>query len=397
MKPRKLREYRIIDAPTGQTMGLFVVDFTTVVTMRSGRKCRQIEKGGVVNDGEVYERKTVTIRLSTIGVLATDRSQSVLPAERKFSVLGLSNQKRKTKTQTRPTNRIEIQGTPSPTVSSSSEIMSQQHQQLQQMQQQQQLQQQQQQLQQQLQQQHLAQQLQQQQLQLQQALQQPPSHSQSQSQQQTQPTVVNSLPVMGALQTVLTTGINPSLNNGSAIPLSVAHTISTGNAQTFSTGTTHTVSSGAVHALSAGTGHTIVTGSPNTLVASQQIPQTITTNVNANCIKTQEPTQMITRSKLQDLVREVDPNEQLDEEVEDVLLQMADDFVESAISAACLLAKHRKSNTIEVKDLQLHLERNWNMWIPGFGTDELRPYKRSSITDAHKQRLTLIRRALKKY
>ncbi|XP_014260400.1 transcription initiation factor TFIID subunit 12 isoform X3 [Cimex lectularius] len=288
-------------------------------------------------------------------------------------------------------------GTPSPTVSSSSEIMSQQHQQLQQMQQQQQLQQQQQQLQQQLQQQHLAQQLQQQQLQLQQALQQPPSHSQSQSQQQTQPTVVNSLPVMGALQTVLTTGINPSLNNGSAIPLSVAHTISTGNAQTFSTGTTHTVSSGAVHALSAGTGHTIVTGSPNTLVASQQIPQTITTNVNANCIKTQEPTQMITRSKLQDLVREVDPNEQLDEEVEDVLLQMADDFVESAISAACLLAKHRKSNTIEVKDLQLHLERNWNMWIPGFGTDELRPYKRSSITDAHKQRLTLIRRALKKY
>lgn len=43
------------------------------------------------------------------------------------------------------------------------------------------------------------------------------------------------------------------------------------------------------------------------------------------------------------------------------------------------------------------LERNWNMWIPGFGTDELRPYKRATVTEAHKQRLALIRKAIKKY
>jgi transcription initiation factor TFIID subunit 12 len=42
-------------------------------------------------------------------------------------------------------------------------------------------------------------------------------------------------------------------------------------------------------------------------------------------------------------------------------------------------------------------ERNWNMWIPGFGTDELRPYKRAAVTEAHKQRLALIRKVLKKY
>ena len=42
-------------------------------------------------------------------------------------------------------------------------------------------------------------------------------------------------------------------------------------------------------------------------------------------------------------------------------------------------------------------ERHWNMWIPGFGTDELRPYKRATVTEAHKQRLALIRKALKKY
>lgn len=30
-------------------------------------------------------------------------------------------------------------------------------------------------------------------------------------------------------------------------------------------------------------------------------------------------------------------------------------------------------------------ERNWNMWIPGFGSDDLKPYKKAPVTDAHKQ------------
>lgn len=54
-------------------------------------------------------------------------------------------------------------------------------------------------------------------------------------------------------------------------------------------------------------------------------------------------------------MKEVDPTEQLDEEVEEMLLQLADDFVETTVNAACLLAKHRHANTVEVKDVQLHL------------------------------------------
>lgn len=43
-------------------------------------------------------------------------------------------------------------------------------------------------------------------------------------------------------------------------------------------------------------------------------------------------------------------------------------------------------------------ERYLNMWIPGFGTDELRPYKKAPITEAHKQRTALIKKvASKKY
>uniref|UniRef100_A0A3B5LTI3 Transcription initiation factor TFIID subunit 12 n=1 Tax=Xiphophorus couchianus TaxID=32473 RepID=A0A3B5LTI3_9TELE len=98
-----------------------------------------------------------------------------------------------------------------------------------------------------------------------------------------------------------------------------------------------------------------------------------------------EGSQVLSKKKLQDLVREIDPNEQLDEDVEEMLLQIADDFIESVVTAACQLARHRKSNTLEVKDVQLHLERQWNMWIPGYGSDEIRPFKKACTTEAHKQ------------
>ncbi|CAG9112773.1 Transcription initiation factor TFIID subunit 12 [Plutella xylostella] len=110
-----------------------------------------------------------------------------------------------------------------------------------------------------------------------------------------------------------------------------------------------------------------------------------------------QATQLLSRPRLQELVREVDPTVQLDEEVEEMLLQLADDFIDTTLNAACALAKHRHAPTVELRDVQLHLERQWNMWIPGFGNDELRPYKRSAVTEAHRQRMALIRKTIKKY
>lgn len=42
-------------------------------------------------------------------------------------------------------------------------------------------------------------------------------------------------------------------------------------------------------------------------------------------------------------------------------------------------------------------ERNYNMWIPGFGTDDIRGHRRSATSEAHKSRMALIRKTLKKY
>ncbi|XP_033635296.1 transcription initiation factor TFIID subunit 12-like [Asterias rubens] len=109
-----------------------------------------------------------------------------------------------------------------------------------------------------------------------------------------------------------------------------------------------------------------------------------------------DPSQILDRKRIQDLVKEVDPNTQLDEDVEEMLLQIADDFIENIVTSGCQLAKHRKSNTLETKDILLHLERNWNMMIPGFSTEDNRQYKRPASTEAHKQRMALIRKTLKK-
>uniref|UniRef100_A0A8W8JA65 Transcription initiation factor TFIID subunit 12 n=1 Tax=Magallana gigas TaxID=29159 RepID=A0A8W8JA65_MAGGI len=123
----------------------------------------------------------------------------------------------------------------------------------------------------------------------------------------------------------------------------------------------------------------------------QQIPATIPGTPS------QAETKVLDKRRLQELVKEIDPMEQLDEDVEEALLNIADDFIDSIVTSACQIAKHRKSSTLEVKDVQLHLERNWNMWIPGFGMDDLKPYKKASATEAHKQRMALIRKTLKKY
>ncbi|KAH8085755.1 hypothetical protein HD553DRAFT_271326, partial [Filobasidium floriforme] len=37
------------------------------------------------------------------------------------------------------------------------------------------------------------------------------------------------------------------------------------------------------------------------------------------------------------------------------LLQLCDEFIESALETSCRLAKHRKSNKLEIKDMQFLL------------------------------------------
>ncbi|KAG9084395.1 Transcription initiation factor TFIID subunit 12 [Ceratobasidium sp. UAMH 11750] len=61
------------------------------------------------------------------------------------------------------------------------------------------------------------------------------------------------------------------------------------------------------------------------------------------------------RRTIQELVAELDPRVTVDTEMESYLLARADEFIDSVMHFACRIAKHRGSDQVEPRDIQLHL------------------------------------------
>ncbi|KAF5285274.1 hypothetical protein FQR65_LT13288 [Abscondita terminalis] len=132
----------------------------------------------------------------------------------------------------------------------------------------------------------------------------------------------------------------------------------------------------------------VVEGIP--IVGLPNIPVQTARNIQHSNNLVENVSQILTKPRLNDLVRDMDPTLILEEDIEEALLTYTDDFINRTLDGATAIAKHRNVHTIEVKDVHQFLTRNYGIWAPGFGTDELRPYKRSLTAESHKQRLALI-------
>ncbi|KAI0104662.1 hypothetical protein GGR51DRAFT_560924 [Nemania sp. FL0031] len=92
---------------------------------------------------------------------------------------------------------------------------------------------------------------------------------------------------------------------------------------------------------------------------------------------------VLSKKKLDELVRQVcgggspgaDGN-YLTPDVEESVLSVADNFVDDVLHMACRLAKERGSKVLEIRDIQLVLERVFNIRIPGYTSDELRTVRK---------------------
>lgn len=102
---------------------------------------------------------------------------------------------------------------------------------------------------------------------------------------------------------------------------------------------------------------------------------------------------VLTKRKLTELVNTIGADEgdgktTIDGDVEELLLDLADEFVLSVTSFACRLAKHRKTESVDVRDVQLHLERNWNIRIPGHAMDEIRGMRKWQPSSSYNQKVS---------
>ncbi|TDZ38306.1 Transcription initiation factor TFIID subunit 12 [Colletotrichum trifolii] len=109
---------------------------------------------------------------------------------------------------------------------------------------------------------------------------------------------------------------------------------------------------------------------------------------------------VLSKKKLDELVRQIcggnadnlDPNT-LTPEVEESVLTMADSFVDNVLETACRNAKERGSKVLEIRDIQLVLERTYNIRVPGYSSDELRTVRKIQPSTAWITKMSAIQAA----
>lgn len=100
------------------------------------------------------------------------------------------------------------------------------------------------------------------------------------------------------------------------------------------------------------------------------------------------------KRKISELIHGLMPegmdDDTVEEEVEELVGDLIEEFVANVTTFASRLAKHRKASHVEAKDVSVHLERNWNLRIPGFPGDEVSIVRRTVPSKSHTSKMDFI-------
>ena len=111
------------------------------------------------------------------------------------------------------------------------------------------------------------------------------------------------------------------------------------------------------------------------------------------------PTHVLTKDALTQMIKNLTDGLGTlnDDGTAELLIRVADDITDNAIIGISQLAKHRGSDTIEARDVQLYFERQFQGLELNPDGGSLRQGKRPSslMTDGHKQRMSLIKKGKK--
>jgi transcription initiation factor TFIID subunit 12 len=72
---------------------------------------------------------------------------------------------------------------------------------------------------------------------------------------------------------------------------------------------------------------------------------------------------------------------------------LADSFVDNVLHTACRNAKERGSKVLEIRDIQLVLERTYNIRIPGYSSEELRTVRKIQPSPAWITKMSAVQAA----
>lgn len=107
---------------------------------------------------------------------------------------------------------------------------------------------------------------------------------------------------------------------------------------------------------------------------------------------------IVSKEKIKQLLKRIDPEQKLDADVEEILLDLTGEFIKKVAKSACQLARHRRSEVVEAVDGQLITERNYNIRIPGFGIEIMpEPIKKGKIrNEEHENKVAEVAKAVRK-